>query len=381
VAVVVLAAVLFAVRLFSRSKATASAAGKGLPVRAVPVLLAPVEKRDVPIWLEGLGSVAAFQQVSVRPQVDGKLERVLFKEGQAVKKGQVLAEIDARPFLVQLHQAEGALSRDRATQRDAKINLDRYTALRGEKLVAQQQVDDQAAVAGQSEGSIAVDQAAVEAARLNLDYAQVKAPLDGVVGVRLVDPGNIVHAADAASAIVVITQLDPVAVYLTAPEDELPRVTAALRRGEVVCEAWSRDGARKLGVGKLAVVDNQINQATATLRLKAILPNPERALWPNQFVKARLLVDTQKGALVVPAAAVQRGPRGTFVYVASADQTAESREVQVGLITGDLAVIGGGVAVGERVVVEGANQLRPGARVAPRDAGRAAGKPTRDGKP
>jgi multidrug efflux system membrane fusion protein len=335
--------------------------------RAVPVLLATVEKRDVPVWLEGLGSVAAFQQVAVRPQVDGRLEKVLFKEGQAIKKGQVLAQIDPRPFLVQLHQAEGALARDRATQHDAKINLERFTTLRGEKLVAQQQVDDQAAVAGQSEGSIKVDEAAVENAKLQLDYAQVKSPIDGVAGVRLIDAGNIVHAADT-NPIVVITALDPAAVFLTTPEDELPRVTAAMKRGEVRCEVWSRDGAKQLGAGTLAVVDNQINQSTASVRLKALVPNGDRTLWPNQFVKARLLLDVRKGALVMPAAAVQRGPKGTFVYVVGADQIAQSRDLNVAFVNDDLAVIAGGVNPGEQVVVEGANQLRPGTPVTSRGA-------------
>jgi multidrug efflux system membrane fusion protein len=348
------------------SRSDSARAAEQQKPRAVPVLLATVEKRDVPVWLEGLGSVAAFQQVSVRPQVDGRLEKVLFKEGQAVKKGQVLAQIDPRPFLVQLHQAEGALARDRATQKDAKINLERFTTLRGEKLVAQQQVDDQAAVAGQSEGSIKMDEAAVENARLQLDYAEIKSPIDGVAGVRLIDAGNIVHAADANATIVVVTALDTAAVYLTTPEDELPRVTAAMKRGDVRCEVWSRDGAKQLGAGTLAVVDNQINQSTATLKLKALVPNQDRQLWPQQFVKARLLLDVKKGAVVLPAAAVQRGPKGTFVYVVDNDQVAQSRDLNVAFISGDLAVIAGGVNPGEQVVVEGANQLRPGTPVAPR---------------
>jgi multidrug efflux system membrane fusion protein len=348
------------------SRSDSARAAEQQKPRAVPVLLATVEKRDVPVWLEGLGSVAAFQQVSVRPQVDGRLDKVLFKEGQAVKKGQVLAQIDPRPFLVQLHQAEGALARDRATQKDAKINLERFSTLRGEKLVAQQQVDDQAAVAGQSEGAIKMDEAAVENARLQLDYAEIKSPLDGVAGVRLIDAGNIVHAADANATIVVVTALDTAAVYLTTPEDELPRVTAAMKRGEVRCEVWSRDGQKQLGVGTLAVVDNQINQSTATLKLKALVPNQDRQLWPQQFVKARLLLDVKKGAVVLPAAAVQRGPKGTFVYVVGSDQIAQSKDLSVAFVSDDLAVIASGVNPGEQVVVEGANQLRPGTPVAPR---------------
>jgi multidrug efflux system membrane fusion protein len=339
------------------------------------VVLVKVEKHDVPIWLEGLGTVAAWQQVSVRPQVDGRLEKVFFQEGQAVKKGQLLAQIDPRPFILQLRQAEGALARDRATQRDAKINLKRYNTLRGEHLVAQQQVDDQKAMAGQSSGAIAMDKAAVDTARLNLDYAQVKSPIDGVVGVRLVDPGNIVHAADANQVLVVVTQLDPAAVYVTASEDELPRVTAAMKRGPVLCEAFSRDGAKKLGEGKLVVVDNQINQATATLRLKALLPNPDRAFWPNQFVKARLLLDTARDALVLPQVAVQRGPKGTFVYVVGPDDIAQQRDVRIAFTSGDLGVIEAGLNVGERVVVEGANQLRPGTPVSSRGSDKTNGVP------
>jgi multidrug efflux system membrane fusion protein len=366
VAVVVLGGVIAGVVLFTRGD-RARAAEQKPAARPVPVVLSPVDKRDVPIWLEGLGSVAAFQQVAVRPQVDGRLERVLFKEGQPIKKGQVLAQIDPRPFLVQLHQAEGALARDKATRTDAKVNLDRYQALAGQKLVAQQQVDDQAAVAGQSEGAIRMDEAAVENARLQLDYAEIKAPIDGVAGVRLIDAGNVVHANDANNTIVVITALNPAAVYLTTPEDDLPRVTAAMKRGDVVCEVWSRDGLKQIGKGKLAVVDNQINQSTATLRLKALVPNENGALWPNQFVKARLLLDVEKGALVIPAAAVQRGPKGTFAYLVGADQKAESRDIKIAFISGDQAVIADGVKPGDQVVVEGANQLRPGTLVSPRD--------------
>jgi multidrug efflux system membrane fusion protein len=339
----------------------ARAAGKEAP-KAVPVLIGTVEKRDIPIWLEGLGTVAAWKQVTVRSQVDGRLDKVLFKEGQAVKQGDLLAQIDPRPFLAQLHQAEGALARDRAQLKDAHANLERYKTLREQNLIAQQQQDDQAALAGQAQGSVQVDEAAVETAKLNVDYTQIKAPMDGVVGVRLVDPGNLVHASDA-NGLVVLTQLDPMAVYITLPEDDLPRVSAAVARGDVPVEAFSRDGNLPLGAGKLRVIDNQINQATATLRLKAELPNPARKLWPNQFVKARLLLETRHDALVLPAPAVQRGPQGTFVYVVGADQTAVMRPIEIELTTGDLAVVRKGVAAGDQVVTEGQNQLRPGAPV------------------
>lgn len=335
--------------------------GHGAGGRVVPVVTAAVERRDVPIWLEGLGTVAAWQQVTVRPQVDGRLDRVFFTEGQFVHRGQVLAQIDPRPFEAQLHSAEGALARDRAQLRDARLNLERYKQLVAQKLIAQQQVDDQAAVAGQAEGAAHADEAAAETARLNLDYARVKAPIDGVVGVRLVDPGNLVRANDT-NGLVVLTQLDPAALFVTLPEDALPEVAAAMQRGPVPVEAWSRDGATRLGRGTVFVIDNQINAATATLRLKCKLPNQARTLWPNQFVKARVLVDTKKAALVVPAAAVQRGPQGPFVYVVAGGK-AEVRPVAVGLTTGDVAVIDQGLQPGEPVVVEGQAQLRQGAAV------------------
>jgi multidrug efflux system membrane fusion protein len=333
---------------------------------AVHVVLAPVEKRDVPVWLDGLGTVAAWQQVTVKPQVDGRLDSVAFREGQAVAKGDPLAQIDPRPFQVQLHQAEGNLARDQATVKNGKLNLERYKALVAEKLIAPQQADDQAAVVAQAEGALQADQAAIEAARLNLDYATVRAPFAGVVGVRLVDPGNMVRAADP-TGLVVLTQLEPAAVLITLPQDQLEAVVSALHNGEVPVEIWSRDGARQLGAGTVYAIDNQIAAATGTVKVKAQAPNPDHKLWPNQFVKARLLVDTVRGALVVPAAAVQRGPQGVFVYVAAADQTVATKPVVVARTTGDQALVTG-VAAGDQVVVEGQSQLRPGAKIA-------AGKP------
>ena len=369
IAAAAIAGVLLFVRSRTRADAKATATkDAAAAVRAVPVLVTGVEQRDVPVWLEGLGTVAAIQQVTVRAQVDGRLDEVFFREGQTVHKGDLIAQIDPRPFTVQLHQAEGALARDRAQLDSGKKNLVRYRALRETNLIAQQQVDDQIAAVGQIEGTVKVDLAAVESARLNLDYARVRSPIDGIVGVRVVDAGNLVRAADAGG-LVVVAQLDPAAVLVTLPEDDLVRVNAALVRGEVTVEAWSRDGATRLGTGKLALVDNQINQATATLKLKAFVPNPEHKLWPNQFVKARILVDQYKSALVAPAAAVQRGPQGTFVYVVGEDKTAQLRLVEVALITGDTALLARGLSAGEQVVVEGQGQLRPGAQVAARPAG------------
>jgi multidrug efflux system membrane fusion protein len=353
-------ALVLVIRLLASGQ-SAGARSRANEPRAVPVLVEPVRRRTVPVWLEGLGTVSAWQQVTVRSQVDGRLERVFFKEGQRVRAGELLAQIDPRPFLVQLHQAEGALARDRAQLKAGKLDLDRYRQLADRRLIASQQLDQQRGTVGQAEGAVTVDLAAVESARLNLDYCKIRASTDGVVGVRLVDPGNFVRAADPGG-LVVLTQLDPAAVFFTLPEDDLPRVTAAQRRGEVSVEAWSRDGASLLGKGKLIVVDNQINQATATLRLKAQLPNPDGKLWPNEFVKARLLVDTLESALVVPAAAVQRGPQGTFVYLVGPDNLAVMRKMDVALTIAEMAVVTD-LAAGDPVVIEGQSLLRPGARV------------------
>jgi membrane fusion protein, multidrug efflux system len=356
------AGIALAIFLFYRLHASAAEPREAPAPRAVPVQVAKVEKRDLPIWLEGLGSVTAWQQVTVRTQVDGRLDQVLFQEGQVVHRGDVLAQIDPRPFEVQLQQAEGALARDRAQLKAAAVDLERFKTLAERKLIAPQQADDQAAVAGQSQGSVQVDQAAIRSARLNIEYARIRAPIDGVVGVRLVDAGNIVHPTDT-NGLVIITQLDPAAVLFTVPQDALPRIVAARAKGDVVVEAWSRDGLARLGIGTLTVVDNQINTATSTLKLKARMANPDGQLWPNEFVKARLLVDTKHDALVVPGAAVQRGPQGTFVYVVGADQTAQMQPVEVELVTGDVAVLRRGVAAGDKVVIEGQTQLRPGSRV------------------
>jgi multidrug efflux system membrane fusion protein len=331
------------------------------------VLVAPVERRDVPIYLEGLGNVAAYYTVTVRSQVDGRVDQVLFTEGQAVHRGDVLAQVDPRPFLAQVHQAEGVLTRDRAALRAGRRLLERDQALREGRLIAPQDYDTQLGVVEQAEGALAADQAQLENARLQLTYARITAPIDGVTGVRLVDPGNIVHASDA-TGIVVITQIDPIAVFFTLPEDDLPKVAQQMAHGPLQVEVFSRDGLTQLGTGQLALIDNQINQNTATIRLKSIFANPRRLLWPDQFVKVRMLLTTRRGALVVPAAAIQRGPQGTLVYVVGSGQRAASRAVQVDHTEGDLALIAGGLSAGERVVTDGQSRLRPGARVAPRTA-------------
>jgi multidrug efflux system membrane fusion protein len=360
---------------FARGRGHTAGEGKVGPTgaaaaqRPVPVAVAVASRRDVPVYLEGLGSVVAFQTVTVKSQVDGKLDKVLFREGQIVRKGDVLAQIDARPFQAQLQQAEGALFRDQAQLLSARRDLERYRALAAEKLVPQQQADQQVAAVGQLEGAVRMDEAAVATARLNLDYARITAPLDGVTGIRAVDAGNIVHASDP-NGLVVLAQIDPVAVIFTLPQDELTPIASAFARGALPVDVYARDGTTLLGSGQLAVIDNQINQATSTVRLKAVVPNTKRLLWPNQFVNARLRLGTRQGALVVPAPAVQRGPNGTFVYVVGPDATAAVQLVQIDATVGDLALVAKGVDEGARVVVEGQSQLRPGAKVAAREPGK-----------
>ncbi|HEX4417465.1 MAG TPA: efflux RND transporter periplasmic adaptor subunit [Kofleriaceae bacterium] len=330
--------------------------------RVVTVQVAAAARKDLPIWLEGLGTVAAMQQVIVRPQVDGKIDKVAFTEGQMVKRGDLLMQIDPRPFIVSLHQAQGALERDKAQLVTNQANLKRYQGLLAQNLVASQQVEEVAGMVGQFEGSVKMDQAQIENAQLQLDYASVRSPLDGITGVRQIDAGNLIHQTDA-NGIVVITAIDPAAVFFTVPQDQLSAVVQALAHGEVPVEVMSRDGATKLATGKLAVLDNQINQTTATLRLKALVPNPNRLLWPNAFVKARMLVEIRKDAIVIPTVAVQRGPQGTYVYAVGDDQTAQMRPVTVALTTGEVSVIAKGLGGGEQVIIEGQNQVRPGGRV------------------
>jgi multidrug efflux system membrane fusion protein len=349
----------------SRSGAPAAASAEA---RVVPVSVATVGKQDVPVYLEGLGNAQPLATVTIKSQVDGRLDKVVFQEGQEVKKGDLLAQVDPRPFAIQLHQAEAALMRDGAQFRNAKLNLERFRELRLRNLIAQQQVDDQQAMVDQLEGGVKADEATAENARLQLDYARIKSPIDGTTGVRLVDPGNVVHASDP-TGIVVVTQIDPMAVVFTLPQDDLPRVSKKLAEGPLTVEAYNRDGAIHLQTGRLELIDNQVNQATATIRLKAIFPNANRSLWPSEFVKVKLLLTTEKDALTIPAAAVQRGPQGVFVYVVGPDQTVGMRPIETGTTVDQLAIVSKGLSPGDRVVVEGQNQLRPGAKVAPRPAG------------
>jgi multidrug efflux system membrane fusion protein len=344
------------------SASTAAPAGSATPDRVVPVTVATVAKKDVQIWLEGLGTATPLATVNVKTLVDGPLLSVSFKEGQLVHKGDLLAQVDPRPFQNALHTAEAALARDGAQLRDARVNLERYRSLRAQNLIAQQQLDTQQALVEQNEATTKSDEASIDAAKLNLDYSRIVSPIDGVTGVRLIDVGNIVHAADQ-TFIVVVTQLDPMAVLFTLPEDDLPRVQREMNAGTIPCEAYSRDGQIKLATGSLGLIDNEVNQTTATIRLKAFFPNKDRSLWPNEFVKARLLLATKNDALVVPATVVQRGPKGTFAYVVNADNTVAVQAIDLSSTQGDDAIIAKGLEPGQKVVVDGQNQLKPGAKI------------------
>jgi multidrug efflux system membrane fusion protein len=354
--------------LWWRSRAQPSSAPPpGRPgaadARPVTVVVATATLKDVPVFLEGLGNVTANKTVTIRPRVDGQLQSVVFKEGQAVKQGTLLAQIDPRPFQIALHTAQAALARDSAQLKGAELNLERYVQVRQEKLIAQQQVDDQRATVAQLQAQVRSDEAQVENARLQLDYARITSPIDGVTGVRLVDVGNVVHANDP-TGLVIITQLDPISVLFTLPQDDLPEVSAQMAKGPLPVAALSRDGKTELGKGVVELVDNQINATTSTIRLKATFPNPNRTLWPNQFVKARLLLATRHAALTVPAVAVQRGPKGPFIYVVGPDQKAVLRPVEIDSQEGDTVLLTKGAEAGEKVVIDGQSQLKPGALVA-----------------
>ncbi len=387
-AVLLVALVVLAWRLYGARRAgdapaaAANPAASGGAARAVPVVGVAARQGDMPVYLTGLGSVTAYNTVTVKSRVDGQLVNVAFTEGQLVHEGDVLAEVDPRPFQVQLAQAEGQMARDVAQLNDAKATLARYRDLLGHGVISKQDYDDKVAAAGNFEGAIKVDRGLIDNAKLQLTYSRVTAPIGGRVGLRLVDAGNIVHATDD-TGLVVITQIQPIAVMFTIPEDDLPAVLAKLRgRERLPVEAYDRSGSTQIATGWLDAIDNQIDRSTGTTRLKGVFPNDDGALFPNQFVNARLLLDVRKEAVLVPTAAIQRGPQGTFVYAVKPDRTVEVRPVALGPQNDADAAIDRGIAVGDVVVVDGIDKLRAGTTVevspprAAADGGRPAAAPT-----
>jgi len=337
--------------------------GKGGDGGPIPVVAGVAQVGEIPIYLSGLGTVVPMRTVVVRSRVDGELVRVNFTEGQYVKEGEVLAQVDPRAFQVQLEQAEGQLIKDQALLANARIDLERYRTLFQQDSIAKQQVDTQAALVLQYEGTVRSDQAMVDNARLLLSYARITAPISGRLGLRQVDAGNIVHAADA-NGVVVITEVQPITVVFTLPQDNLPALMQRMKsNAKLAVEAWDRGFRVKLGSGELLTVDNVIDITTGTVKLKAKFANADLALFPNQFVNARMLLDTRKGVVTIPSAALQRGSQGSFVYVIKDDNTVSVRPVKLGPSDGERVAVESGLAAGERVVVDGMDRLREGARV------------------
>jgi len=337
--------------------------GRDGAARVMPVVAQPAKKSDVNVYLTGLGTVTPLKTVTVRSRVDGQLMRVLFREGQLVREGELLAEIDPRPFQAALTQFEGQMARDQALLANARIDHERYRVLLAQDSIAKQLVDTQEALVRQYEGTVKIDQGMVDNARLQLNYSRVTAPIAGRLGLRQMDAGNIVRASDT-NGLVVITQLQPITVVYTIPQDNLQVVLKRIQSGErVPVEAFDRDQKVKLASGALLTVDNQIDTTTGTVKLKAQFPNDDANLFPNQFVNVRMLIDTRRDVTTVPSAALQRGARGLFVYVVKDDRTVTLRDVKTGPAENDATVIESGVEPGELIVVDGMDRLREGAKV------------------
>ncbi len=326
----------------------------------VAVQAGTVAKEDVPIWFDGIGTVQAFNTVTVRARVDGELQRVSLQEGQLVKAGDLLATIDSRPLQAQLAQAQAKKAQDEAQLANARRDLERNMNLK--EFASRQTVDTQRALVAQYEAQIRADEAAIEAVQVQLNYTTITAPISGRIGLRNVDQGNVVRASDQ-SGIATITQIQPIAVLFTLPEKQLQAVLAAQAQGPVKVEAQDREGRRVLDTGKLSVVDNLIDTGTGTIRLKAEMPNDPQKLWPGQFVNVRLLSTIRRGATTVPATVVQRGPQGTYAYVIKDDLTVEQRPIKVARQEENKAIIDEGLTPGERVVVDGQYRLQPGSKV------------------
>jgi multidrug efflux system membrane fusion protein len=366
------AAAVFAWRAIVHKPADAAARNAPPPIA---VDAAAVTHADVPIYLSGLGTVQAFYTVTVTARVDGELQKIAFTEGQTVHKGDLLAQIDSRPNQAAYEQAVATKAKDAAQLANAKRDLDRYTLLQPQDLASKQTVDTQHAMVDQLTAQLQVDQALIDNAHTQLEYTRITSPIDGRTGIRLVDPGNIVHAA-ATTGIVVVTQVQPISVIFTLPEEDVTAVVAALSAGPVSVTTLSRDGAVELDQGTLTLVDNEIDQTTGTARLKATFSNDRNTLWPGQYVNARVLLRKARDALTLPTTAVQLGPNGPFTYVVKADSTVEVRLLKIGEDSGGMTVVNSGLALNERVVTSNQYRLQPGShvRVNPADASAGAAK-------
>ena len=343
----------------------ASAAGPAGPANAhsaVAVDTAVAARRDVPVYLEGLGNVQAFYTAKITARVDGELQRIGFVEGQLVKKGDLLAQLDPRTLQAALDQAIGMQAKDTAQLESAKRDLARYQVLAPQNLTSKQVLDSQQALVAQLQAQLQVDQAQIDSARTQLAYTTITAPFAGRTGIRLVDPGNIVHATDT-TGIVVVTQIQPIAVVFTLPEDVLPQVNQALAAGSVAVAALSRDDRTALDSGTLTLVDNEIDPATGTVRLKATFPNARNSLWPGQFVNVRVLLQQRHDVVTLPTTAIEHGPDGLFAYVVRADSTVEARPIKTAEDSDGITVVTDGLQSGERVVTSNQYRLQPGAPV------------------
>jgi membrane fusion protein, multidrug efflux system len=362
---VVLVVAIIGIYYLSGRSSTDSAADSptAVPHTAVPVSAAPAKQGDLQQYIFAIGTVTAYNTVTVKSRVDGQLDKVNFTEGQIVKAGDLLAEIDPRPYQVELTQAEGTLAKDLANLENNKILFARDKELYDQKIIARQDLDNQQALVGQYAGSIESDKGAVDNAKLQLVYSRITSPITGRVGLRLVDPGNIIHATDA-TGLVVITQLQPIAVDFSIPEDDLPELEGAMKANpQLPVTAYDRDFKHELGSGTLLTTDNQIDSSTGTIKLKASFPNQDNSLFPNQFVNAKLLVNTIPNATLIPAAGLQRSQQGSFVYVVKPDKTVEMRPVTVQATQGDVIAISKGLQVGDLVVTDGVDKLQQGSHV------------------
>ncbi|HET9166041.1 MAG TPA: MdtA/MuxA family multidrug efflux RND transporter periplasmic adaptor subunit [Candidatus Angelobacter sp.] len=353
----------------SKQKGGGGKGGRGGGAQmTIPVAVAKAEVRDLPILLNGLGSVEAYQTVAVKSRLDGQLLKVNVKEGQEVKQGELLAEIDPRPYEVQLSQTQATLFKDQAALKDARLNLERFQQLYKDGVISKQQFDTQGSLEAQLDGAVRADQAQIDTVKLNLAYTRITAPVSGRIGLRQVDVGNMVHASDP-NGLLVLTQLQPIAVIFSLPQDNLQAVSQHMSKGKLAVDAYSRDDQTKIATGFLTTIDNQIDVTTGTGKLKAVFENRDRSLWPNQFVNIHLLLEVKKNNTVVPSAAIQRGPQGTYVFVVKPDNTAEMRTVAISISQGNFTAISQGLKPGEVVVTDGQDKLQPGTKVAVRGAG------------